>query len=108
MSLGKGPVEDCGGPTGWQEVKQAFRNARPSREQLSQREWARNASGEGDSYDPLAQPDIVQMNYEGRWENHFESYMGDDYKPLYTPYQSDDEFDGLFDDEDEDDHLLEA
>jgi hypothetical protein len=32
-------------------------------------------SGLGDAFDPFKEPDVIQMNYEGRWENHVEDYM---------------------------------
>ncbi|KAJ3494438.1 hypothetical protein NLJ89_g10808 [Agrocybe chaxingu] len=38
-------------------------------------EWAKRVSGLGEQFDPLKDPNVTQMNYEGRWENHVEAYM---------------------------------
>jgi hypothetical protein len=72
---GCAPVEDSGSTTGWEEVKSAFRASNPTRDQEDRRRWARDVSGLGQSFDPLKEPDVVQMNYEGRWENHLEHFQ---------------------------------
>lgn len=71
--LGCGPVEDCGGTTGWEDVKSAFRSQNPTPEQIELKNWAQNILGLGDDYTPFAEPNVTQMNYEGRWENYVES-----------------------------------
>jgi len=83
--LGCGPVEDCHGPTGWNEVKAAFRSPSASAHQRGLVPWAKAVSGLGEAFDPFAEPDVKVMNYEGRWENHLESFMetsGEDIKNL--------------------------
>ncbi|TFK33372.1 hypothetical protein BDQ12DRAFT_738798 [Crucibulum laeve] len=74
-AIGCGPVEDSGGTTGWETVKSAFRAQNPRITQSERRKWAREVSGLGDEFDPFKEPGVVQMNYEGRWENHLELYM---------------------------------
>ena len=73
--VGCGPVEDSGAIQGWEEVKSAFRARNPTRSQRERRRWAREVSGLGDEFDPFREPDVIQMNYEGRWENHVEHFM---------------------------------
>ena len=77
VSSGCGPVEDSGSIYGWNEVKDAFRVPahRRTLEQKERVEWAQNVSGQGAEFDPLKEPNVTQMNYEGRWENHLDSYM---------------------------------
>ena len=78
VSLGRGPVEDCGGTYGWDKVKIAFRALRAASANERQHElvtWAGEVSGLGDAFDPFAVPDIVQMNDEGRWEHHLRASM---------------------------------
>ncbi|KZP18782.1 hypothetical protein FIBSPDRAFT_583706 [Athelia psychrophila] len=74
---GCAPVEDAGGLYGWEEVKAAFRASHPTPEQRERMKWAKDASGRGASYSPLAEPDIIPMNYEGRWENRLKGFMQD-------------------------------
>jgi hypothetical protein len=31
--------------------------------------------GLGEEFDPMKEPNVVQMNYEGRWENHLHAFM---------------------------------
>jgi hypothetical protein len=38
-------------------------------------QWAQETSGLDANFDPFKEPNVVQMNYEGRWENHLEHYM---------------------------------
>ncbi|KAF9549273.1 hypothetical protein CPC08DRAFT_715475 [Agrocybe pediades] len=73
---GCGPIEDCGSIPGWEEVKAAFRvpAAQRTSEQRYKVQWAKDVSGLGDACDPFKEPDVVQMNYEGRWENHLQAY----------------------------------
>jgi hypothetical protein len=75
ISLGCGPVEDCGSIEGWNNVKAAFRSSVPAADQNDLRSWAKEVSGLGESYDPFAEPNITVMNYEGRWENHLRDFM---------------------------------
>jgi len=87
-AIGYGPVEDSGGVTGWQEVKDAFATTTPTRDQLEKRHWALETAAMADRNDPLApegsegrydpnrNPNLKVMNYEGRWENHFRGYLG--------------------------------
>ncbi|KAF8987179.1 hypothetical protein BDQ17DRAFT_1548254 [Cyathus striatus] len=76
-ATGCAPVEDSGAIPGWNSVKAAFRARNPTQEQEERRQWARDVSGLGDRYNPLEEPNIIQMNYEGRWENHLEGFMMD-------------------------------
>ncbi|KIJ29716.1 hypothetical protein M422DRAFT_268844 [Sphaerobolus stellatus SS14] len=77
-AVGCGPVEDSGGIQGWNKVKEAFAATQPTTEQLERRQWAREVSGLEERYNPLAEPDVIVMNYEGRWENHEEGYREDE------------------------------
>lgn len=72
---GCGPVEDSGAIHGWEAVKSVFRAPNPTRDQRERQDWARNVSGLGYGFDPFKKPDVVQMNYEARWENHLENFM---------------------------------
>ncbi len=74
---GWGPVEDCGGPSGWNDVKAAFRAAAATRTpaQVDLVRWAREQSGLEAAFDPFKDPNVVQMNYEARWENHMRGFM---------------------------------
>jgi hypothetical protein len=60
--IGCGPVEDSGAIPGWEEVKRAFRAQNPTSSQRERQEWAREASGLGDKFDPFKEPDVIQMN----------------------------------------------
>jgi hypothetical protein len=73
--LGCGPVEDSGAIEGWEAVKSAFRAQNPTRKHRERQQWAREVSGLGDKFDPFKEPDVIQMNYEGRRENHVEHFM---------------------------------
>ena len=57
-------------------MKAAFRVPASQRnpEQRFRVKWAKEGSGLGEACDPFKEPDLVQMNYEGRWENHFEAF----------------------------------
>jgi len=91
---GCGPVEDCHGPLGWNDVKAGFRSPNATTHQRNLVPWAKAVSGLGDRFDPFAEPDVKVMNYEGRWENHMESYMeasGEDTAHLYGPEEGEDD-----------------
>ncbi|KAF8649267.1 hypothetical protein AX16_005919 [Volvariella volvacea WC 439] len=75
LAIGCGPVEDSGSVYGWQGVKEAFASRNPTQEQRNLIRWAKERSGLGDNFDPERVPNVVQMNYEGRWENHLISFM---------------------------------
>jgi hypothetical protein len=92
---GCGPVEDCHGTTGWNDVKAAFRSPNLTAEQRSLVPWAKAVSGLGDAFDPFAEPDVTVMNYEGRWENHLRAYMEASGEHV-EPYGLDDDDDELF------------
>jgi len=74
-AVGCAPIEDCGGIHSWNEVKEAFIAAKPTQEQRDWISWAKEHSGLGDSYDPLAPVEIRHMNDERHWENYYESHM---------------------------------
>jgi hypothetical protein len=96
ISLGCGPVEDCGSIEGWNDVKAAFRSSAPTVDQNHLQSGAKKVSGLGESYNPFAQPNITVMNYEGRWENHLQAFMiasGEEVKEFDEG--SDDELDDL-------------
>ncbi|KAK7060801.1 hypothetical protein VNI00_000534 [Paramarasmius palmivorus] len=83
-AVGYPPAEDAGGVSGWEEVKKAFAAEHPTRDQLERRRWAIERMGYENRKDPLAVGDkyyspfnevnVVVMNYEGRWENHYNGY----------------------------------
>ena len=56
-------------------MKSAFRARNPTPDQRERRRWAGWVSGLGERYNPFTEPDVVVMNYEGRWENHLEGFM---------------------------------
>ena len=63
VSLGLGPVEDCGGTYGCDQVKDAFRTLRAASANERQHElvtWAKEVLGLDDAFNPFAEPDIVQ------------------------------------------------
>lgn len=74
---GRGPLEDCGGTRGWNDVKAAFRAPAATRtpEQTDLVRWAQEVSGIDATFDPFKEPDVVQMNYEARWENHMKAFL---------------------------------
>jgi hypothetical protein len=62
--------------------------------------WAGEASGLDAKFDPFKEPDVVQMNYEGRWENHLEHYMQMEGEALpERDWGSDEDWDGSESDE---------
>lgn len=56
-------------------MKAAFSAIPRSRDQEDLVKWAKDVSGLGEAFDTFKEPNIVQMNYEGRWESHLDSFM---------------------------------
>lgn len=61
-------MEDSGGWSGWNEVREAFAAADPTREQRERKQWAREVSGLGEAFDPTRDPDLNELNSQSQWE----------------------------------------
>lgn len=98
-AVGYAPAEDAGGVRGWERVKEAFAAERPTREQLDLRKWATERMGlegrkdplaVGDkTYSPLNEVNVTVMNYEGRWENHYNGYREELGEKVENEFDSD-------------------
>lgn len=65
---GYGPLEDSGGVEGWEAVKRAFAQPRPTTEQKELRNWAMQSSTLGSAFNPAATPAVTSLNKTGEFE----------------------------------------
>jgi hypothetical protein len=61
-ATGCSPLDDSGGVTGWEEVRQAFFSANPTVPQKQRKSWAMEISPLGPAFDPSKAPNLGELN----------------------------------------------